>query len=103
MNLGIGFFADAAAILTAIIAAWGYGCYRHEQCKKRKKLEEYLKAEKLIDGDKGQRSILHIVANVGLTESEILQASFSSPHIQRRSVVDEKTKRVTEILFEYKA
>jgi hypothetical protein len=66
-----------------------------------KKLESYLKAEKNKEEDKGQRSLLHLMIKVGLTESEILQASFKSHHIKRLEKLDPKTHMTEKILFEY--
>jgi len=94
--------ANIAAIFTAIIAAFGYGAYRWDQCKKRKKLEKYLKAEKSICKDQGQRSLLHLMANVGMTEAELIQASFRSKHIESKIAKDDKTGRADALLLEWK-
>ena len=75
--------ADACAILTAIIAVWFYLRVKCGESDKRTKLENYLKAEKATGNDQGKRSLLNIVAKVGLSEEEILKASFQSKHIQR--------------------
>ena len=93
--------ANVAAILTALVAAGGYGLYRWDHYKKRQKLEAYLKAEKALRADKGQRSILHLMAELGLTEAELLQASFRSRHISRRIAPDPATQRAAALLLEY--
>lgn len=81
----VGMLADACAILTAIIAVWFFIRVRCGENDKLTKVENYLKAEKAAakDGDKGQRSILNIIAKVGLSEEEILKASFQSKNIRR--------------------
>src|ERR1700692_3152954 len=68
---------------------------------KRIQLENYLKAEKAAGRDKGQRTILHLMARLGLTEAEVLQASFGSKHLVRRLAVDPTTLRADAILLEY--
>ncbi len=69
-NLGI--IANFSAIITAIVALFGYGTYRWDQCGKRRRLESYLKSEKAIGADQGQPSLLHLMANVGMTEAELI-------------------------------
>ena len=98
----LGALGNIAAILTAAVAAVGYSLYRWDHRKKREKLEAYLKAEKAKGTDRGQRTILHLIAELGLTESEILHASFVSDHIDRRIAPDPKTNRATELLLEWR-
>lgn len=93
---------NIAAISTALVAAFGYGSYRWDHRRKREKLEDYLKAEKAKGTDRGQRTILHLIAELGLTEQEILHASFVSNHIDRRIAPHPITNRATELLLEYR-
>ena len=95
------FLANVSAILTAAIAVAAWGFYQCGLCKKKKTLESYLKQEKVKSKDKGQRSILHLMAKLGLTESEVLQASFKSRHIKRQLTTDEETGLANSILLEY--
>lgn len=97
----IEIIADISAILTAIVAVVGYSCFVIDRYVKQCKLEKYLKNEKQ-DGDKGQRSLLHLMAKLGMTEPELLQASFRSKYIVRRVGVDKETKRADVLLLEYK-
>ncbi len=97
-----GILANIAAVLTAVIAAVGYSAYRWDQFTKRKKLEKYLKDEKSDGKDRGQRSLLHLMANVGMTEAELIQASFRSDHIERKIAPDDKTGRADSLLLEWK-
>jgi hypothetical protein len=78
-----GFVVNIAAIVTALVAFVGSAWYIIERGAKRHRLEAYLKAERDKSEDEGQRSILHLIARAGLTEQEILQASFRSKHIGR--------------------
>ena len=97
----LSFWANLAAILTAVIAVFGYGKYQWDAKTRRKKLESYLKSEKEKGGNQGQRSTLHLMARLGLTETEILHASFSSKHISRRVAKDPETNRAEALLFEW--
>ena len=98
----LGALGNIAAISTALVAVIGAGVYCCNRWRKRQKLEAYLKAEKAKGKDRGQRTILHLIAELGLTESEILQASFVSNHIDRRIAPDPETNRATELLLEYR-
>ena len=68
--------------------------------QKRRGLEQYLKEQKTLSGGQGQRSLLHLVRNVGLTEDEIIQLSFKSRKIKRRIKKDEEGY-AKSLLFEY--
>ena len=99
--------ADWSAILTfvvtligAAVGVFGYGKYLWGLHTKSKRLEEYLKKEKAKQTDKGQRSIIQIMKEVGLTEDEIIQVSFRNPHVARRVKTDEDGL-AKQLLFEY--
>lgn len=100
MNL-LSCIGDLASILTFLGAVLAYIWYRKDACKKSKRLEMYLRDEKRKGDDKGQRSFLNIVRYVGLTEAEIIQASFRNPHIARRLGTDPGTGLANVLLFEY--
>lgn len=91
---------DIAAIFTAGVALWAYIKFRCDQAKKQKKLEEYLKARKKNNQDY-QHSLLHLMARLGMTESELLSASFNSSHINRLLAQNDSTGRAEAILLEY--
>ena len=98
----LGTIANIAAILTAMVAVFGYGYYRFDQWHKRHRLENYLKSEKENAADRGQRTLLHLMAKLGMTEAELLQASFRSKHISRKISPDDKTGRAEALLLEWK-
>lgn len=55
---------DWAAILTAIVAVYGYCKYIFERCARRKALEDYLetrKSEASKEGEKGQHTIISLL------------------------------------------
>lgn len=99
--LAIG--ANIAAILTALFAAWAGIYVIIDLRKKRLQLEEYLDQVKsgATGDDMGQRTILHLTARLGLTEAEILHASFRSKRIARKLAADKETGRADAMLLEY--
>lgn len=95
--------ANIAAILTALFAAWA-GIYVIVDLRgKRRKLEEYLRKvqSNATGNDKGQRTILHLMTRLGLTEAEILHASFRSKRIARKLATDNETGRADAMLLVY--
>lgn len=85
------------ALIAAIVAVW-YWCDQHQ---KRMRLENYLKAEKLTNPNNRTHTTLHLMARVGLTEDEILKASFKSKHIARKVHENYDTHLADDLLFEY--
>ena len=99
--------ADWSSILTfvvtvigAAVGIFGYIKYIWAKHTKSKRLEEYLRAEKAKHVDQGQRSIIQIIRDVGLTEDEIIQVSFRNPHVGRRAKIGEDGL-AKQLLFEY--
>jgi Meiotically up-regulated gene 113 len=99
--------ADWSSILTfvvtcigATVGVFGYIKYLCGCHWKSKRLEEYLRAEKTKQVDQGQRSIIQIIREVGLTEDEIIQVSFRNPHGGRRAKLGEDAL-AKQLLFEY--
>jgi hypothetical protein len=102
--MGLSDWANLASITTGIIAVFGACAYFRRMYVWRQKacrLEDFLKAERAKGPGHGQRSIVRIVQDVGLTEDEILKLSFASKNIRRRVTVDKLTNLATELLFEY--
>src|SRR2546422_10225538 len=93
----IEYLANLASILAGIVAVCAWALYGWSGWRKKKKLETYLKSEKEKKQDKGQRSLLHLMANVGLTQSEILQASFKSRYIKRLLTTSSATHLANDI------
>jgi hypothetical protein len=89
-----------AAIATAVVAVFAYGRYVYECYQKRRKLEEHLKEEKSMGVDQGQRTVLHLMAQLRMTEAEVFDAAFRSKHIRPANSVDWQG-RADAILFEY--
>ena len=107
MEHDLRWWADAASIATffvtaisAIIGIGGYVRYLKVRAKKTAALENYLQTEKVQGKNSGQRSAMHIIRHVGLTEEEIIDISFRSPRIVRRLGTDEEGF-ANRLLFEY--
>ena len=115
MQWWANFTSVATFIITAAgatIGIYGYSHYRFEWHNKRLALENYLKAEKRRtsktseqektedDNGRGQRTMLHLVRHVGLTEDEIIKISFESSSIDRKLLPDE-AGFANALLFEY--
>jgi hypothetical protein len=99
----IEFIANIAAIATPLVGIYFWTVYKCEFSRKREALEKYLKEKWDGKGSGGsyQFTFLHLTAKLGLTESEILQASFDSCCIKRLEKCDEKTGLTTNILFQF--
>ena len=95
--------ANIAAILTALIAAWAGIYVMIDLRRKRRKLETYLQRvqSNATGDDQGKRTILHLMARLGLTEAEILHASFRSNRIVRSLAADKETGRADAMLLAY--
>jgi hypothetical protein len=89
-----------AAILTAVVALVAYLQYTGGRLKKRWRLESYLKPEKASGQDAGQRTLLHLTAELGMTEAEIVDAAFRSKLIRRR-VRPDQYGLAAALLLEY--
>jgi hypothetical protein len=92
--------ADVATIATAVVAVLAYVRYLRSQRSKRVRLEDHLRKEKETGNDQGQRSLMHLVARLGMTETEILDAAFRSRHVLKR-VRKDNSGFASKLLLEY--
>jgi hypothetical protein len=92
--------ADVAAILIAIVAVWAYGRFLWSQRRRRTALEHYLREEKLMGVDEGRRTIMHLMANLSMTEADVLQAGSQSDLVMTAPGVDEEGRAV-RLYFEH--
>lgn len=88
--------ANVASILTALIAAGASVYLWSDQRRKRKRLEEYLKAKR-----GHAHTVVHLMAKLGMTEAEIIHASFASSHVVHKVRKDYETGLASQLLFEY--
>lgn len=93
-----------ASILTALVALVAYGQYQWKRRSKRKLLEDFLRNEhpgKREPNDKGRRTVMHIMAELGMTEADVLDAAFSSRRVKRTPAQNRDTGRAEAIYLEY--
>jgi hypothetical protein len=93
--------ANIASIATAFFAAAAWLFYLIDRMRKRRKLENYLRKEKLDLNADSQHSIVHLMAELRMTEADILRAAFDSCHVRCPVKVDNETGLAGKILFEY--
>ncbi len=77
----IAVLADIATIATGAVAVWFWFRLRGDVEKRTLRLEQYLLGERK-SGDAGQRSALHLMANLGMTEPQLFEAALRSRHIR---------------------
>lgn len=92
--------ANWAAILTALVATIAYWRFACAQWARRAALERHLREEKLASQDLGRRTVMHLMANLAMTEAEVLHAGFQSKKITVAPGVDEQGRAV-RLYFEY--
>jgi hypothetical protein len=99
----VGLFGDAGSIITAGLAVYAVSVYEVRSFRRRRRLEDYLRQEKAKGVDKGQRSLLHLAAQLGISEQELVNISFSSKKIARRVRENPATGLAETLLLEYVA
>jgi hypothetical protein len=92
--------ANWAAILTAMVATLAYFGFVRAQWRRRRALERYLRDEKLSGRDDGRRTVVHLMANLAMTEAEVLHAGFHSRKIKSVPGIDDQGRAI-RIYFEY--
>lgn len=88
--------ANIASVLTAVIASGASAYLWCDKRGKRKRLEDYLKTKR------GRaHTVVHLMAKLGMSEAEILHASFASNHVVHKVRQDYETGLASQLLFEY--
>jgi len=75
--------ANIASITTALLAGAAYGLYQWDKYQKRMRLENHLKHGE--PGTRGPRPVAYLVAELGMTDTEIMDAAFRSKCITRQA------------------
>lgn len=89
-----------AAVATAAVAVFAYGGYRLGKYQQRRRLETYLREAKAMRTEGNPPSVLSLVAELGMTEAQVLDASFRSKRI-RRQIVPDTHSRDGSLRLEY--
>ncbi|MCZ6546032.1 MAG: hypothetical protein O6913_10055 [Chloroflexi bacterium] len=97
--------AEIASIVTAIVVVSGVFVAAREtlwrRWSRRRLLETYLLTERKQSDDRGQRSLLHLMRHLKLTEEQILDAAHSSRHVKLAVRTERETGFAADLLFEY--
>ncbi|WP_299809453.1 hypothetical protein [uncultured Roseibium sp.] len=96
----LGAVANWAAILTAVVATTAYGRFLYQQHRQTRALEKHLKMEMASGKDTGKRTVLHLMAALSLTETEVLSAAFRSRKVSPAIITDAKG-RADGLMFVY--
>jgi hypothetical protein len=105
MDIDLQDIANAASIVTAVVAVWAYAHYRLHWWRKRERLEQYLRKARLTATgvDRGQRSVAHLASQLGMSEADILHVAFDSKRIAAQPGADPVTGRPDALLLVYDA
>jgi hypothetical protein len=98
--------ANFAAVITAAVALIAGTRFLYRAIKRRRALESLLKRVRAHDeeysvGGKGERTILYLMAHLAMTESQVLDAAFSSRRVKRWLANDPKSGRSNAMYFQY--
>lgn len=90
-----------ATIGTAVVALWVGISYKLDRKRRRLALEHYLYSQQPTAANSGARSLLHLVAQLMMSEADVLTAAFDSDKVEtaRRQDEDGVTK---EVLLRYR-
>ncbi|MBB3356018.1 putative iron-regulated membrane protein [Rhizobium sp. BK049] len=91
--------ANVAAVVTALVAIFAYGRYLWERRAKRLRLEKHLAEERDTSDDMGQRTLLHLIAHLGMSEADIIDAAFRSKVVKRKVATDDKGRADRLLLY----
>jgi len=93
-----------AAIGTAGLASWAWAYYHWERFWRRVRLERRLRDTLTIqygNGEEGAQSIPRLMAALGMSEKDIMDASFRSRRVERTSLADPETGHARTVLLRY--
>lgn len=93
-----------AAIATAAVAIWAWCYFRFGRRQKRLRLETYLRdaSVSVEPGRQGAHSLVHLIAELGMSESDVMDAAFRSTKIERLGRSDPQTGLATHVMLAYK-
>lgn len=92
--------ADWAAILTALVAVIVASRFYLEKRARQRALEKYLRDKKASPDGLDRYTVMHLMANLAMTEAEVLHAGFRSKKVKAVPGED-KQGRAVRIYFQY--
>jgi hypothetical protein len=92
-----------AGALVIFVAALAWGIREAMIVRRSARMETYLRLEKEAGTDRGQRSTKHLMAKLGMTERQVLDASKRSPAIKQLPVTASFPGSIfaDSVMFEY--
>lgn len=93
-----------AGVLTGAVAVWAGVAYSLGRYQRRVRLENYLREASLPEGSgrEGAQTVLHLVAELGMSEAQVMEAAFSSRLVERLRHGDPQTGLTTHVMLAYK-
>ena len=104
----VSHLAGIGAFVTTLVGlAFGVGAYTHEKrafAAKRERLEAYLRRayDEKKPGEQGAKTLLHIVSQVHVTETEAINIAFKSDKIDILRATGEGSNLTTALLLAWK-
>ena len=98
--------SNAASVITALVVAFAFIGHLWARQKKRNRLVECLRADR-DNQFEGWHNPTYLMAHLGITEDQILQAALENKHIERKPVIEPDPKNplighAVGIQFRYK-
>ena len=90
-----------ATILTSVVAVGAWIQYQHGKFKKRVRLENYLRDVELPE-HQSSCSVLRLVAELGMSETDIMDASLRSRRVERLRRPDPQTGLTAQVMLRYR-
>ena len=106
-SAGLLTLANLAQVVTGLVAATTGAVYVCKRSSRRRRLEQYLKAERDRDArgvttfQVGRRTVAHLMAYVAMTESQVLEAGFGNTNLKSFPATDDKNGRAETLYFQY--
>lgn len=91
-----------STIATAAVAVWAWWQFGIRRTRHRRALERYLKSlqgNPQWEKDQGQRTVVHLMAELRQTEAEVMEGAFASTEIEIIRVPDPATGFATSLLL----
>ncbi len=97
--------ADVLGLTSQVVVIIGTGYAFYEYAVRarlrQRALERYLRRERAQEDDEGQRSVLHLMRQLRMTEGEVERAAYTSKRIEPRVTTDSESGLADAILFVY--
>lgn len=96
--MSLATLSDLATMLTALVAGGAWAQFQLERLQRRVRLEQHLATR---HPDHNPASIPELMADLGMSEQDIMDAAFRSKRIRRERRTDGASGRTVAVEFEY--